>query len=40
MSVKLYLDEDNPAPLYWQIYQQLQAAIQQGDLPPGSRLRS
>ena len=38
MFIKLHLDEDNPAPLYWQIYQQLRAAILQGDLPPGSRL--
>jgi GntR family transcriptional regulator/MocR family aminotransferase len=38
MSIKLHLDEDNPAPLYWQIYQQLRAAVLQGDLAPGSRL--
>lgn len=38
MFVNLHLKEDNPAPLYWQIFQQLRAAILQADLPPGSRL--
>lgn len=38
MIPQFTLIEDSPTPLYWQIYQQLRAAILDGDLAPGTRL--
>ncbi len=38
MLPTLNLDKHSAIPLYWQIYQQLRAAILQGALPPGAKL--
>ncbi|MCW2916108.1 MAG: DNA-binding transcriptional regulator, GntR family [Actinomycetia bacterium] len=34
------VDRNSPVPLYFQVAQQLEAAIRDGDLPPGSRLEN
>ncbi len=38
VALRLGVDRSSPVPLYYQLSQQLEAAIEKGRLPPGSRL--
>ena len=38
LATVVVLDRNSPVPLYFQVAQALQAAIEAGRLPPGSRL--